>query len=146
LDADLRLPPDSRLARDAEAPPVWAFAASDAPAGRADPLKRRGVTILRVARTADGLDLEEVLSTVWARGLRSVLCEGGGTLGSALLAAGRVDRMYLFIAPKLLGEPGVPALQGPRGEAPRDWTLLARRELGPVTLLVLSPGPGPEAA
>ena len=68
-----------------------------------------------------------------------MLCEGGGTLGSALLAARCVDRLYTFIAPRLFGDPGVPGFRLERGQAERDWRLVERKPLGPVTLLVLSP-------
>jgi riboflavin-specific deaminase-like protein len=37
------------------------------------------------------------------RGVRSVLCEGGPTLNSFLLAAGLVDELFLTLNPKLLG-------------------------------------------
>lgn len=36
-------------------------------------------------------------------GVRSVLCEGGPTLNSHLLAAGVVDELFLSISPKLVG-------------------------------------------
>jgi riboflavin-specific deaminase-like protein len=37
------------------------------------------------------------------RGVRSVLCEGGPTLNSHLLAAGAVDELFLCVSPKLVG-------------------------------------------
>lgn len=49
-------------------------------------------------------------------GIRSVLCEGGPTLNSFLLAAGLVDELFLTLHPKLLG--GAAAL-----------TIVAGREL-----------------
>jgi riboflavin-specific deaminase-like protein len=50
------------------------------------------------------------------RGVRSVLCEGGPTLNSYLLAAGLVDELFLTLNPKLAG--GAAAL-----------TIVAGREL-----------------
>ncbi|HYE57747.1 MAG TPA: dihydrofolate reductase family protein, partial [Rhodothermales bacterium] len=44
------------------------------------------------------------------RPVQSVLVEAGPGLASALLEADLVDRLHLFIAPKLLGE-GVPAFR-----------------------------------
>ncbi|MFW5947450.1 MAG: RibD family protein, partial [Gemmatimonadota bacterium] len=49
---------------------------------------------------------------LWERGIRTVFCEGGGRLGGALFAAGRVDRLYLFQAPVTFGAGGVPAFPG----------------------------------
>jgi len=36
-------------------------------------------------------------------GMQSVLLEGGGTIAASALAAGLVDRVYFFVAPKLIG-------------------------------------------
>jgi diaminohydroxyphosphoribosylaminopyrimidine deaminase/5-amino-6-(5-phosphoribosylamino)uracil reductase len=43
------------------------------------------------------------LALLAARGVQSVLVEGGATIAGAFIAAGLVDRMALFLAPKLLG-------------------------------------------
>jgi len=45
-----------------------------------------------------------------ARGVRSLLCEGGPTLNSALLEAGVVDALFLTLSPLLAGEPSAPRL------------------------------------
>lgn len=62
------------------------------------------------------LDLRAALVALYARGIHSLLCEGGPTLASALLADGLVDRMDWLIAPHVLhGVSAVPALRaGPR--------------------------------
>jgi riboflavin-specific deaminase-like protein len=63
-------------------------------------------------------------------GIRSVLCEGGPTLNSFLLAAGLVDELFLTLHPKLAG--GAAAL-----------TIVAGRELvEPVELSLLSVAEG----
>ncbi len=41
-----------------------------------------------------------------------MLCEGGATLAGALLRDGLVDRLALFVAPRILGDPGAPGLFG----------------------------------
>jgi diaminohydroxyphosphoribosylaminopyrimidine deaminase/5-amino-6-(5-phosphoribosylamino)uracil reductase len=59
------------------------------------------------------LDLTEALRALRARGIQSVLCEGGPTLGARLLAARVVNRIYWAIAPVLLTTPdAVPVLAG----------------------------------
>ena len=59
---------------------------------------------LRVARTADGIDLEDLLTQLWARGCRRVFVEGGGITVSAFLQAGLLDRLHIAVAPLLIGE------------------------------------------
>ncbi|MCA1711914.1 MAG: dihydrofolate reductase family protein [Actinobacteria bacterium] len=53
-------------------------------------------------------DVPDALDQLAARGLRRVLCEGGPTLLSALVAAGRLDELCLTSAPLLAGRgPGL---------------------------------------
>jgi diaminohydroxyphosphoribosylaminopyrimidine deaminase/5-amino-6-(5-phosphoribosylamino)uracil reductase len=57
------------------------------------------------------LDLAEALRALQARGIASLLCEGGPTLAGRLLANKLVDRLDWLIAPRLLAsERAVPAL------------------------------------
>lgn len=61
-------------------------------------------TAAEVGVGPDGhVDLSALLAGLYARGIRAVLLEGGPTLAGAFLAAGLVDRVVGFIAPKLLG-------------------------------------------
>jgi diaminohydroxyphosphoribosylaminopyrimidine deaminase/5-amino-6-(5-phosphoribosylamino)uracil reductase len=53
--------------------------------------------------------LAAALRALHDRGVCHVLCEGGATLAAALLRANLVDRLDVFIAPKLLGA-GAPLL------------------------------------
>ncbi len=79
------------------------------------------------------------LEALWNEGIRSVLVEGGGNLGTALLADGLVDRLYWVQAPIWLGS-GTRAF----GESPATplaevvpWTVTERRGIDRDTLLVL---------
>ncbi len=56
-------------------------------------------------------DVGEVLATLYDRGVRSVLLEGGPTLAGAFVRAGAVDRVLAYLAPALLGA-GPAALTG----------------------------------
>ncbi|GIJ22752.1 bifunctional diaminohydroxyphosphoribosylaminopyrimidine deaminase/5-amino-6-(5-phosphoribosylamino)uracil reductase RibD [Micromonospora lutea] len=50
-----------------------------------------------------GVDLPALLAALHARGVRAVLLEGGPRLAGAFLAAGLVDRVVGYLAPRLLG-------------------------------------------
>jgi riboflavin-specific deaminase-like protein len=52
------------------------------------------------------LDLAQALRELAERGVHALLCEGGPTLNSALLAAGLVDELCLTISPALVGMGG----------------------------------------
>ncbi len=65
-----------------------------------------------------GLDMACLLDVLGRRGVRTLLCEGGGRLVATLLASGLADRLYLFQAPLLLGPRRVPAF--PASDTPRE--------------------------
>jgi len=77
-----------------------------------------------------------------------VLCEGGGVLGASLLAERLVDRIYLFVAPVVVGDGGVPAFSlgdpgapGARTPAFEGWQArLDPVRFGSDTLIVLDRG------
>jgi diaminohydroxyphosphoribosylaminopyrimidine deaminase/5-amino-6-(5-phosphoribosylamino)uracil reductase len=70
--------------------------------------------------------LSRALATLARHGVQSLLVEGGATIHGAFIAAGLVDRVALFFAPRLLGA-GVPIAAGPG--LPMEHAL----RLGPLT-------------
>lgn len=88
---------------DAAAPTLIAVAENVTPVGEAE--------TVRLPRADGGLDIPALLDELHARGVRSVLLEGGPTLAGAFVAAGAVDRVIAYLAPVLLGA-GPAALTG----------------------------------
>jgi diaminohydroxyphosphoribosylaminopyrimidine deaminase/5-amino-6-(5-phosphoribosylamino)uracil reductase len=133
-----RLPLTSRLAQTAHRVPVLVFAEEP------DPSYEHALRELNV-EVVPALGLGAALEQLYARGVRSLLVEGGALLGGALLREGLVDRLWLVRAPLILGEGALGAFAfAPAarvGEALRyrvvsrevlgtdDMTLLAVREL-----------------
>ncbi|MCL4188588.1 MAG: bifunctional diaminohydroxyphosphoribosylaminopyrimidine deaminase/5-amino-6-(5-phosphoribosylamino)uracil reductase RibD [Rhodobacteraceae bacterium] len=110
----LDLPADGALAAGLALAPLWLLHDPAAtPAARAAAWTARGARLLAVAAGGTGgLDPPAMLAVLGAAGLTRVLCEGGGQLAAALLAAGLVDRISLFSAGLALGADGRPALGG----------------------------------
>ena len=76
--------------------------------------------------------LEDELSRLAAENVQSLLLEGGPTLAGAFLRAGLVDKLLLFVAPKLSGEgPGLVAAL----PEPVTVTRLSARQVGQDVLL-----------
>jgi diaminohydroxyphosphoribosylaminopyrimidine deaminase/5-amino-6-(5-phosphoribosylamino)uracil reductase len=48
--------------------------------------------------------IEEELATLAAAGVQSLLLEGGPTLAASFLRAGLVDKLLVFVAPRVAGE------------------------------------------
>lgn len=59
--------------------------------------------VLQVSKLDDHVDLRQAFKLLGEKGITSVLVEGGQQLSSALIRQGLVDKLELFIAPKLLG-------------------------------------------
>ncbi|MFF0475502.1 bifunctional diaminohydroxyphosphoribosylaminopyrimidine deaminase/5-amino-6-(5-phosphoribosylamino)uracil reductase RibD [Streptomyces sp. NPDC004284] len=73
--------------------------------------------VVRLPRAERGLSVPALLDALHARGVRSILLEGGPTLAGAFLAAGAVDQVVGYLAPVLLGA-------GPTGLADAGITTL----------------------
>lgn len=111
LDGSLRLPASARLfARGAEGTTrTWIVCAAGARGIAA--ARRRCDRVIEIARDRSGqVDLARAFAALTEAGLTSVLVEGGGRLAAALLRADLVDEVHWFLAPRLLGEEGRPAL------------------------------------
>ena len=97
-------------------------------AGRTSVLEEaHGVTFVRVA------DLGAAMRALRARGIRSLLVEGGASLASALIEAELVDRLVIFQAPIVLGGGALAAFgsTSPRRAASvRRLPVLRRQEFG----------------
>jgi len=96
------LPAESQLVATAAEVPTILLTRAIAP-DAARTLTERGVEIVRA------VDLRTGLAALAARGLVEILFEGGPTLAAALLDAGLVDRVAIFVAPLLVGR-GAPDL------------------------------------
>jgi diaminohydroxyphosphoribosylaminopyrimidine deaminase/5-amino-6-(5-phosphoribosylamino)uracil reductase len=106
MDSRLRLPLRSKLVRSADGDLlVFTRAREDSPKARA--LRRAGVEVVRIAARGARPGLRAVIAELGRREILSVLLEAGATLNSAALAAGIVDKMRVFLAPKIAGFKGV---------------------------------------
>jgi diaminohydroxyphosphoribosylaminopyrimidine deaminase / 5-amino-6-(5-phosphoribosylamino)uracil reductase len=113
VDGGLRVPLSARVLTNAAAPGT--LLATTMHTGRKlATLRRRGVSVLVLPGRNGVLSLRRLLAHLAARGVTSVLIEGGATLAAAALRARVVDRLFVFVAPKLIGGDGVPML-GPLG-------------------------------
>ncbi len=103
LDTQLRCPPDARVL--SAGAPALVFCADDVN------LTDLSCTLIPVPRASVGLDLNAVMGELLARGIRSVLVEGGPRVQHSLMVAGMVDRIHLFVNPRVLSG-GTPWIAG----------------------------------
>jgi diaminohydroxyphosphoribosylaminopyrimidine deaminase/5-amino-6-(5-phosphoribosylamino)uracil reductase len=129
LDTKLRLSPKSRIVRTAD-DDLLVFTAALLKSPKARKLQNAGVELVAMKRKRGELDLEGVLTELGRREILSVLLEAGPGLNSATLAAGLVNKMVLFYAPKIAGDERVPFTKG--GEFDLDnLHLTGVRQFGP---------------
>ncbi len=106
-DSRARLPVSSKLARSALQRPLWllhAEALDPDAAKRAAALRDLGVDLIALPTDEGGrLDIRSALEAIGARGVGTILCEGGGALAASLLAAERVDRLIWASAGLAIG-------------------------------------------
>ncbi len=115
LDARCRLSPRARLFRDVSRVPLIIFTGEDASELAIQELEAAGATVHPVPRAPVGVSIPHVLRICWDIGIRSLFCEGGASLAWSLMTGGFAQRLYLFVAPFVLGGQGVPAFP-PGGE------------------------------
>jgi diaminohydroxyphosphoribosylaminopyrimidine deaminase/5-amino-6-(5-phosphoribosylamino)uracil reductase len=128
MDSRLRLPTHSKLVRSADGDVlVFTCAKEDSPKARA--LRRAGVEVVRLAGRGSRPALNEVMAELGRREILSVLLEAGAVLNSSALAAGIVDKIRVFLAPKIAGPAGKIA-----GASTASARLRAVQELRNVTI------------
>lgn len=75
-----------------------------------------GAEVLRLPAGPDGrVPIEALLDQLGQRGILSVLVEGGAQTHAAFLAAGLVNKVYAYIAPRLIGGSEAPGPVGGSG-------------------------------
>jgi diaminohydroxyphosphoribosylaminopyrimidine deaminase/5-amino-6-(5-phosphoribosylamino)uracil reductase len=104
FDSHLRLPLESRLARSSRRWPLLVLTLERDPKKRAR-LERRGAIVITVAGRGR-VPVAAALRELFARGLRSLMVEGGSELLGSFVGERLFDRIVLFRAPLLLGGRG----------------------------------------
>lgn len=113
VDSALRTPLDARLWQVADRRVFIATAVTDE--ARQQPLRARGAQLLALPGTDGRVDLAALLARLARREVNELHVEAGHRLNGALLRAGLVDELLLYLAPRLLGEGAGIAALGPLG-------------------------------
>ncbi|WP_127530831.1 bifunctional diaminohydroxyphosphoribosylaminopyrimidine deaminase/5-amino-6-(5-phosphoribosylamino)uracil reductase RibD [Paenibacillus kobensis] len=101
VDSKLRIPLDARVVTDGIAPTI-VLMSDGADSAKRDALLAAGVEVIECGNGPQ-VDLAVAMRLLGEREIGSILLEGGGRLNGAMLEAGLVDKIALFIAPKLIG-------------------------------------------
>ena len=80
------------------------------------PSNKKGVNVMVIETDRGRVDLKKLMSRLAEREINDVMVEAGSKLNGALIQAGLIDELVIYMAPKLLGDSGqglfhLPALQ-----------------------------------
>jgi diaminohydroxyphosphoribosylaminopyrimidine deaminase / 5-amino-6-(5-phosphoribosylamino)uracil reductase len=111
VDSSGRTPADGPLFEGGS--PTWVVTTGTADRAGVDAWRERGVQV----RELDGerVPLRSLMADLGENGIQSVLIEGGSTLAWSAIEEGVVDRLVLYLAPKLIGGTGAPSVLGGAG-------------------------------
>ncbi len=103
LDSRLRIPMKANVLRWIYEQPTTICTTAPASQEKVRMLKNQGVEVWVLPQKRGKVSLRAVLTRLGARGVSSLLLEGGSTLNGIALHEGVVNQVRLYIAPRLLG-------------------------------------------
>ncbi len=113
VDSRLRIPEESAILQLDSASATVMATTRQAPLDKIDRLRAKGVEVLVLPAVSGRVDLRALLAALGKRGLQSILLEGGAELNGAFWRAGLIDRIMMFVAPKVVGGEGKGVFAGP---------------------------------
>lgn len=115
LDSKLRIPMDCNIVKTAgEIRTIIAYGNDSGDlAEKKHMLEAKGIELL--ATNGKCVDLKELMTMLGNKGIDSILLEGGATVNAAAFETGIVNKVYAFIAPKLIMGKDAPSPVGGKG-------------------------------
>ena len=128
-DSSLRTPLESNVVHTAKnVPTLIATVCSDA--DKIAPYEEAGCTVVTVPKKAGHVDLEELMRVLGEEmNIDSILLEGGGELNWGALNAGIVQKVQVYISPKLFGGSAKTPIGGRGVPIPSEAFMLDDRKI-----------------
>lgn len=104
-DSSLRIPPDCNIVNTAgEIPTIIAYSKENKEVSlKKSVLSEKGIELIYAPNKDGRVDLKKLMKKLGERKLDSVLIEGGSEILSSALFSGIVNKLAVFIAPKIFG-------------------------------------------
>jgi len=114
LDSQLKIPEEAKVIGVS---PWKAIIATTelAPKDKIEKLERRGVRILIIDSQEGKINLKSCLSKLGEMGITSLLVEGGSQINGSFLDGKLIDKIFLFLSPRLMGDRQALGIFGGRG-------------------------------
>jgi len=104
LDTQLSIPTSARIFNSAQSITIFYDQKLHVP-------KSSNVTYIPISKTAEGLALEEIINYIGQQGIHDLWIEAGGKCFSAFAKNNLLNRAFVYIAPKIIGEQGLGAFE-----------------------------------
>lgn len=102
LDSKLQIPFKAKIL-DIGIAPTWIATTKQASSIKIKQLENLGLTVLICPEINGKIDLNFLIEKLGNEGIDSLLVEGGGTVNFGFAKEKLVDKVYAFLAPKLIG-------------------------------------------
>lgn len=127
LDSTLRIPMEARLLNDGLAE-TWIFTSQNHKQEKRRQLEALGISVFETSGEIR-VDVQDVIRMLGEKSISSLFIEGGGTINSAFLEQGLIDKVVLYFAPKLIGGKDAPTfLEGAGFDLMKDAVELTNGE------------------
>ncbi len=103
LDSSLRIPLGSRVLKDQERNPALIACTETALPEKARQLEEAGAELLYCRSINRQIDLSDLMAKLGNMAVDSVLLEGGATVNDSAVTQRLVDKIVLYMAPKIIG-------------------------------------------
>jgi len=104
MDSNMSIDTDSNIVKTADRIKTYVVVSKDCNNEEKEKLlKAASVNVLKIETGADGrIDIKKMLKAIGELGIDSVLVEGGGEIHGSFFESGMVNRVYAYIAPKII--------------------------------------------
>ncbi len=104
LDSKLRIPLHAKVLTDLDRKNTIVVTTTKAPEKKKEEIRQKGSTVWIVDENEEGrVNIEKVLKKIFKNSMISVLVEGGKEVFTSFLKQEEVDKLVIFIAPRIFG-------------------------------------------
>ncbi|MGL5313740.1 MAG: bifunctional diaminohydroxyphosphoribosylaminopyrimidine deaminase/5-amino-6-(5-phosphoribosylamino)uracil reductase RibD [Peptostreptococcaceae bacterium] len=103
VDSKLRIPLDSKVVEDVNIAKTIVATTDKADKSKLNILKSKGVDVIITDLKDERVDLNSLMTILSKNKVDSILLEGGASLNFSALKEGIVDKVQIYIAPKIIG-------------------------------------------
>jgi diaminohydroxyphosphoribosylaminopyrimidine deaminase/5-amino-6-(5-phosphoribosylamino)uracil reductase len=133
LDSQGRTSTDARIFNAESSAHVIIAVTPGAPTQNINALENAGAEVIIVPEAHGKVSVRRLMEIFGKREITSVLIEGGGEINASAVAAGIVDKVMCFVAPKLIGGRNAPGPIGGEGiSSLSDVPYLQRISITPI--------------